>query len=390
MVRGRQRRSRRGGEPVGAGVHVPGRLSLPRRRSRAGRLPGDVRVMLVDLHAEATSDKQLMGRYLDGRVTAVLGTHTHVPTADEQILPGGTAFQCDVGMTGPHESILGRRIDRVLETTRTFRPTHFEVAADDVQIHGTLVERRRRHRQGHQHPADRDRRSPGGAAGDGGGETTPIAAPAPPRRCGKTIRGPDKTGTGTSRRAKVAMRICRCSEPVPVLSEPLTRLLPLGIRPCPENCRQPILQPIPLLAILPQPFDQRDGRRLHFSAEAYRTTPLDGGGRSHWAVGAADRGAMPGARPARARHAPATWSAALHVSGPLRPALSGVWDDHSVGQRAARPAAARLAGQRHRNAALRTGFGGRRLAGAFGPAGPVAGAQPTATAAPGWPLALRS
>ena len=103
-------------------------------------LPADVRVILVDFHAEATSDKQIMGRVLDGRVTAVLGTHTHVPTADEQILPGGTAFQCDVGMTGPHESILGRRIDRVLETTLTFRPTHFEVASGDVRLHGTLVE----------------------------------------------------------------------------------------------------------------------------------------------------------------------------------------------------------------------------------------------------------
>jgi metallophosphoesterase (TIGR00282 family) len=103
-------------------------------------VPADVRVILLDFHAEATSDKQLMGRHLDGRVSAVLGTHTHVPTADEQILPGGTAFQCDVGMTGPHHSILGRRIDRVMETTLTFRPTHFEVAAGDVQLHGTLVE----------------------------------------------------------------------------------------------------------------------------------------------------------------------------------------------------------------------------------------------------------
>ena len=103
-------------------------------------LPEDVKVILLDFHAEATSDKQLMGRYLDGRVSAVLGTHTHVPTADEQILPGGTAFQCDVGMTGPHESILGRRIDRVLETSRTFRPTHFEVASQDCRIHGTIVD----------------------------------------------------------------------------------------------------------------------------------------------------------------------------------------------------------------------------------------------------------
>jgi 2',3'-cyclic-nucleotide 2'-phosphodiesterase len=103
-------------------------------------LPPDVKVVLMDYHAEATSDMQIMGRYLDGRVTAVLGTHTHVPTADEQILPGGTALQCDVGMTGPHESVLGRRIDRVLETTQTFRPTHFEVARGDSRLHGTLVE----------------------------------------------------------------------------------------------------------------------------------------------------------------------------------------------------------------------------------------------------------
>jgi hypothetical protein len=104
------------------------------------QLPGDVKQILVDFHAEATSDKQLMGRHLDGRVTAVLGTHTHVPTADEEILPGGTAFQCDVGMTGPYESILGRRIDRVMETTQTFNPTHFEVATGDVRLCGTIVE----------------------------------------------------------------------------------------------------------------------------------------------------------------------------------------------------------------------------------------------------------
>ncbi|NLY00551.1 MAG: TIGR00282 family metallophosphoesterase [Rhodopirellula sp.] len=104
------------------------------------QIPPEAKSILVDFHAEATSDKQLMGRYLDGRVTAVLGTHTHVATADEQILPGGTAFQCDVGMTGPHDSILGRRIDRVTETTMTFRPTHFEVASGDVRIHGTVVD----------------------------------------------------------------------------------------------------------------------------------------------------------------------------------------------------------------------------------------------------------
>ncbi len=103
-------------------------------------LPPDVKVRVLDFHAEATSEKQLMGRYLDGRVSAVLGTHTHVPTADEQILPGGTAFQCDVGMTGPFESILGRDIQRVMQTTITFRPTYFQVAKHDVRLGGTIVD----------------------------------------------------------------------------------------------------------------------------------------------------------------------------------------------------------------------------------------------------------
>jgi metallophosphoesterase (TIGR00282 family) len=103
-------------------------------------IPSEVKVIVVDFHAEATGDKQLMARYLDGRVTAVLGTHTHVATADEQILPGGTAFHCDVGMTGPHDSVLGRRYDRVLETTLTFRPTPFDVAENDVRMCGALVD----------------------------------------------------------------------------------------------------------------------------------------------------------------------------------------------------------------------------------------------------------
>lgn len=104
------------------------------------KLPTDVKVIMVDYHAEATSDKQLMGRYLDGKVTSVLGTHTHVATADECVLPGGTAFQCDIGMTGPYQSILGREIKRVLETTRSFRPTRFDVASDDVRMAATMVD----------------------------------------------------------------------------------------------------------------------------------------------------------------------------------------------------------------------------------------------------------
>jgi len=103
------------------------------------QIPNDVVVRIVDFHAEATSEKQLMGRHLDGRVTAVLDTHTHVPTADERILPAGTAFQCDIGMTGPWESIIGRDIDRVAHTTITFQPTFFQVAKDDARIGATLV-----------------------------------------------------------------------------------------------------------------------------------------------------------------------------------------------------------------------------------------------------------
>ncbi len=97
------------------------------------------KVIVVDVHAEATADKYLLGHHLDGRVTAVLGTHTHVQTADEQILPGGTAFICDVGMCGPYASVLGRRIDRVLHTTLTFEPTAFDVATDDVRLAGVIV-----------------------------------------------------------------------------------------------------------------------------------------------------------------------------------------------------------------------------------------------------------
>lgn len=104
------------------------------------QLPQHVRVRLVDFHAEATSDMQLMGRYADGRASAVLGTHTHVATADEQIFPGGTGFQCDVGMTGPFESILGRRIDAVQQATVHSLPTPFQVAKDDVRLNGTWVD----------------------------------------------------------------------------------------------------------------------------------------------------------------------------------------------------------------------------------------------------------
>lgn len=98
------------------------------------------RVIVVDMHAEATADKYLMAHHLKGRVSAVVGTHTHVPTADEQIVSPGTAFISDVGMTGPYDSILGRRVDRVLTSTISFVPSSFEVASGDPRLGGALVD----------------------------------------------------------------------------------------------------------------------------------------------------------------------------------------------------------------------------------------------------------
>jgi metallophosphoesterase (TIGR00282 family) len=104
------------------------------------QLEGKACCIVVDMHAEATAEKYLMAHHLKARVSAVLGTHTHVATADEQIFPGGTAFISDVGMTGPYDSILGRRIDRVLSTTVTFVPTSFEVATDDPRLAGAVLD----------------------------------------------------------------------------------------------------------------------------------------------------------------------------------------------------------------------------------------------------------
>jgi 2',3'-cyclic-nucleotide 2'-phosphodiesterase len=98
-----------------------------------------VKVILVDIHCEATSEKQAMGRHLDGRVSAVVGTHTHVPTADERILPRGTAFQTDVGMTGAYDSIIGFRPDEILERFIFSTPRKMEVAKRDIRLCGALI-----------------------------------------------------------------------------------------------------------------------------------------------------------------------------------------------------------------------------------------------------------
>jgi len=98
------------------------------------------RIIFVDFHAEATSEKIAMGWHLDGKVTAVVGTHTHVQTADEQIFPGGTAFLCDGGFTGPHESVIGREIEPVVRRFMSNMPQKFEVAKGGVRLQGAVVE----------------------------------------------------------------------------------------------------------------------------------------------------------------------------------------------------------------------------------------------------------
>ena len=104
------------------------------------KLDGRVKVVMIDFHAEATSEKQALAFYLDGRVSAVLGTHTHVPTADERVLPGGTALITDVGMTGPYESIIGVRVDRVLKRFLLQTPSSFEVAKRDVRLAAAVLD----------------------------------------------------------------------------------------------------------------------------------------------------------------------------------------------------------------------------------------------------------
>ncbi|MBM4017468.1 MAG: TIGR00282 family metallophosphoesterase [Planctomycetes bacterium] len=98
-----------------------------------------VKLIFVDMHAEATSDKVGMGWHLDGRVTAVVGTHTHVQTADERVLPRGTAHISDLGMTGAHDGILGRKKEKVLSAVVTGMPTYFDVAVGDLRVCGAVV-----------------------------------------------------------------------------------------------------------------------------------------------------------------------------------------------------------------------------------------------------------
>lgn len=104
------------------------------------KLRRSTKIIFVDFHAEATSEKIAMARMLDGKISALIGTHTHVQTADEQIFPGGTAFLCDAGFTGPHESVIGREIEPIIKRFLTNQPQKFEVAANRVMLQGAIVE----------------------------------------------------------------------------------------------------------------------------------------------------------------------------------------------------------------------------------------------------------
>jgi len=117
-------------------------LECPFKAAKAevDRIKDKARVIIVDMHAEATSEKVALGWYLDGTVSAILGTHTHVQTADEKILPYGTAFISDVGMTGPFDGVIGRKKEQILQRFLTSLPMKFEIAEGDIQLQGVVVD----------------------------------------------------------------------------------------------------------------------------------------------------------------------------------------------------------------------------------------------------------
>ncbi len=128
-------------------LNVQGRVFLPaiddpfkRADEELAKVPADVSFILVDMHAETTSEKIALGWYLDGRVTAVVGTHTHVTTADEHVLPKGTAYITDVGMTGPHGGVIGMDRTTIIRKFLDGLPARFEVATGDVQMNAVLIE----------------------------------------------------------------------------------------------------------------------------------------------------------------------------------------------------------------------------------------------------------
>jgi metallophosphoesterase (TIGR00282 family) len=109
-------------------------------RDILAKLKHETNIIVLDFHAEATSEKIAMGWFLDGEVSCVLGSHTHVQTADEKILPKGTAYITDVGMSGPFDSVIGRRKDKIIERFLTGMPIRFELGTDDIRLQGVIVE----------------------------------------------------------------------------------------------------------------------------------------------------------------------------------------------------------------------------------------------------------
>lgn len=109
-------------------------------KTQIDKVKDKARIIIVDMHAEATSEKIALGWYLDGLVSAIAGTHTHVQTADEKILPQGTAFVSDAGMTGPFDSVIGRKKEQILSRFLTQMPTKFEMAEGDIQLHGVIID----------------------------------------------------------------------------------------------------------------------------------------------------------------------------------------------------------------------------------------------------------
>jgi metallophosphoesterase (TIGR00282 family) len=137
----------RAGLPKLGVINLQGRTFMPPLENpfhavlaEVERLARTTHLIFVDFHAEATSEKVALARMLDGKVSAVIGTHTHVQTADEQIFPGGTAFLCDGGFTGPHESVIGREIEPIVRRFLTNQPQKFEVAKRRVLLQGAVVE----------------------------------------------------------------------------------------------------------------------------------------------------------------------------------------------------------------------------------------------------------
>ena len=111
-----------------------------RGREEVEKLRKKTPIVMVDFHAEATSEKIALSYYLDGMITALCGTHTHVPTADEKVTPKGTAYITDLGMTGPHKSVIGRKTEQIISRFITQRPTRFEMAEEDLRLQGIIVD----------------------------------------------------------------------------------------------------------------------------------------------------------------------------------------------------------------------------------------------------------